>query len=330
MEMQYELSQAIAKQAPLFNYEDIRHILTNNLGLRLSNRPGEITEGGFGDSIPLSHLGGAEESIQFVTLSALILRNPNLDHLIKQQHLQTLTRIFESFAGHDHANFKYAPALMLVYASLLEISQIQLDPKLFERRLPENEEKLLIKIYTMTQSTLFPIFVFDRESNYYADLPSLRLHLTSDFNQLLEKRLVLNSVYYSAETMIYLLITNEHPRFETAYDLSHYPLGKAGSTGFAKKDILSHAMVSDEALSLQPIWFWLKQQCALTAPQPLPASLPEFVAEKSPTYVQQWIRYCQENKVYMAGLLGAGLFAGYKLSQYTTDLQNDHTPQPGL
>ena len=48
MVVQYELSQATAKQAPLFNYVDIHHILTSNLGLRLSHRPDEITDGGFG------------------------------------------------------------------------------------------------------------------------------------------------------------------------------------------------------------------------------------------------------------------------------------------
>ncbi|MEI6095192.1 MAG: hypothetical protein WCR08_07015 [Gammaproteobacteria bacterium] len=319
MVVQYELSQATAKQAPLFNYVDIHHILTSNLGLRLSHRPDEITDGGFGDTIPLSHLGGAKESIQFVTLSALILRNPNLDPLIRQQHLQTLNQIFETFAGHDHENFKYAPALMLAYASLLNISSVQLDPKLFERRLPENEETILIKLHTMTQSTLFPVFVFDRESNYYADLPSLRLHLTSDFNQLLEKRLVLNSVYYSAKTMVYLLITNVQTRFKTAYDLSHYPLGKTGSAGFTKEDILGHVTVSDK--TLPPIWAWLKQHCTLTPTSRL-TTPPEVY------YAQQCMQYCQDNKVYMAGLLGAGLFAGYKLLQ---NLQEDHTPpQPSL
>ncbi len=157
MVVQYELSQATAKQAPLFNYVDIHHILTSNLGLRLSHRPDEITDGGFGDTIPLSHLGGAKESIQFVTLSALILRNPNLDPLIRQQHLQTLNQIFETFAGHDHENFKYAPALMLVYASLLNISSVQLDPKLFERRLPENEEGItLVKFGNLTTSPIVP------------------------------------------------------------------------------------------------------------------------------------------------------------------------------
>lgn len=321
MVVQYELSQAEVQQTPLFNSGDLHHILKGNLGLRLTDRPSEITQGGRGDTIPLSHLGGAKESIEFATLSALVFRNTDLDPHTRQQHLQTLTEIFESFAGHDHSKFEFVPILILVYASLLNITSTQIDSKFFERRLPKDEEALLIDQYTKSGGALFPRFIFDKESHYYAEFPSLRLHLTSDFNQLLEKRLVFNLAYYSATPMYYLLITNPNPRFESAYDLSHYPLGKTGGAGFRKEEIVSHINITDSNISA--IWAWMKQQCTLD-PKPL---LP---SESTPSYAQQCIKYCQDNKVYMAGLLGAGLFAGHKVLQYTQDHKDDHTSQPGF
>lgn len=321
MVVQYELSRAEVQQAPLFNPGDLHHILKNNVGLRLTDRPSEITQGGWGDTIPLSHLGGAKESLKFATLSALVLRNTDLDPHTRQQHLQDLTRIFESFAGHDHSKFELVPILILVYASLLNITSTQIDPKFFERRLPKDEEALLIDLYKKSGGALFPCFIFDKESHYYADFPSLRLHLTSDFNQLLEKRLVFNLRYYSATPMHYILITSPNPRFESAYDLSHYPLGKTGGAEFSKEEIVSHITVADTNISA--IWAWMKQRCTL-------ASQPLLPSESTPSYAQQCIKYCQDNKVYIAGLLGAGLFAGYKVLQYTQDHKDDHASQPGF
>lgn len=333
---QYDLSQAQIKHAPLFSPRDLHHILHNNLGLRLTHRSDEITQGGYGDTIPLAHLGGAKESIKFATLSALLLRNPELDPSIQQQHRQALTGIFETFAGHDHADYHYVPVLILVYASLLNITSIQIDPKFFERRLPKDEEAFLIDIYQKSDYALHPRFIFDNTSHYYAELPSLRLHLTTDFNQLLARRLDINLNFYCNQIMHYLLITNPYPRFDTAIDLSHYALGKTGKATFAAEDIVSNITIDTNDTSA--IWTWLKQKACTFELKPVIApskEVPSYTqpvvtpSEKTPSYAQQCVTYCQENKLYMAGLLTAGLFAGYKLWQGTQAHTDDPTAQSG-
>lgn len=319
MEVQYEKP---LKDSPLslFTYNHIYHILSANIGLRLTNHSTEITAGGFGDAIPLSHLGGAKDSILFATLGAILLQDSESNPTIVQQHIQTLTAIFESYAGHDHSRLNYAPKLMRVYAHLLQISAENLDSKLLERRLPKDEESTLITIYTAAGGPVFPILVFERNSAYFGDLPSLRLHLTSDFNQLLEQRLLKNLGYYSAQSMHYLLLTDTQERYHSGYDFSHDPLGKAGKATFSPQDIISDLTVTDHTVA--PIQTWLKQQIMVLA-----SAMDATPLTKSPTYVQQSIQFCQSNRVYMAGLLGAGLFAGYKIMQYQQTLQEDLSTQ---
>ena len=56
---------------PLFTPQDLVSLAKNNLGLRLTGNTNEAKSGGFGDAIPLSHLGGAKDIIEFITLSFL-------------------------------------------------------------------------------------------------------------------------------------------------------------------------------------------------------------------------------------------------------------------
>lgn len=299
------------KPSSLFSYNDIYHIVSRNIGLRLTHNASEIKTGAYGDAIPLSHLGGAKDSILFATLGAILLEDSVPNPTVIQQHMQTLTGIFESYARHDHSQLNTTPKLMRVYAHLLQISAENLDPKLLERRLPKDEETTLMDIYTKTDEPLFPSLVYDRNSAYFGDLPSLRLHLTSDFNQLLEQRLLHNIAFYSKQPMHYLLLTDTHERNHSGYDFSHYPLGKAGKRTFSPQDIVSHLTITD--YDVVPIQTWLKQQIMILA--------------NPPTYLQQSIQFCQNNRVYMAGLLGAGLFAGYKIMQSQQTLQEDPSTQ---
>lgn len=321
MQQQYEVSsQSKAAPLPLFNLNDIHTILSANIGLRLTPNIAEFTQGGRGDAVPLSHLAGAQDSILFISLSSLILRNQNLDPSIHQQHLTTLQKLFTDYAGHDPQYYEHtAPVLMLVYAALLGINTRPIDPKLRERRLPAKEEELLIKIYQMSGTALFPIFIFDRESQYYGDLPSLRLHLTTDFNQLLEKRLQTNLNHYTATTMHYLLISSQQENFfARGYDWHAYPMGKAGTSNFTDSEVVSHVAVTNH--NIAPIWTWLKEQCSLGL-KPVP---------KAPSYFQQGAKFCQENKAVVAGLIGLGMFGAYKLLEYQKGAQDDHTPTAGM
>ena len=316
------------KLSSLFNYNDIYHIISRNIGLRLTHRTSEITQGGDGDAIPLSHLGGAKDSILFATLGAILLEDSEPNPTIIQQHMQTLTGIFQDYAGHDHSQLRNTPKLMRVYAHLLQISAENLDPKLLERRLPKDEEATLMDIYTKTGGTVFPIFVYERNSTCFGDLPSLRLHLTSDFNQLLEQRLLYNIAFYSEQPMHYLLLTDTHERYHSGYDFSHYPLGKTGGKAtFSSHDIVSHLTLTD--YDVAPIQTWLKQQIKLLENPPTYLRK-STVLEIPPSYLQQSIQFCQNNRVYMAGLLGAGLFAGYKIIQYQQTLQEDPSTQNTL
>ena len=55
----------------LFSPQDLVPLAENNLGLRLTGNREEARIGGFGDAIPLSHLAGANDIIEFITLSFL-------------------------------------------------------------------------------------------------------------------------------------------------------------------------------------------------------------------------------------------------------------------
>jgi len=304
MEMQYELQQT--KHLALFDFADIHYLLTNDLGLRLTHRYKEITQGGTGDAIPLSHLGGAKDSIRFVTLAARLLHDTQLDDNLRQQYQNKLTEIFEQYAGQNRDRLDYTPTLVLAYAGLLGYAVI--DPSIAERRLPENEEALLIRMHQMSGTALLPSFVFDRDSGYYDGLPSLRLHLTSDFNRLLEKRLRMNHVFYSSNTMYYLLLATSYGRFASGYDLSAYPLGKTGKYTFQLDQIKDHHKIDkhDPDEALYHVWTWLKQQCKYYA---------QLQKNPPPRYWQRCVQFCQDYKFSLLLNTGVGLFGGAKILQ---------------
>lgn len=323
MEMQYETPPEQTERLDPFSFQDLHYLLTHDLGLRLTHRPEEITQGGTGDAVPLSHLGGAQDSIRFVTLSALLLHS-NLDDTTRAHHQETLTEIFEQYAGSNHDRLEYTPTLVLAYARLLTNAS-SIDPTVDERRLPHNEEQFLIEMYQKSGAALFPSLVFDRDSAYYAALPSLRLHLTSDFNQLLEKRLKLNHVFYQTSVMYYVLLTTLHNHFASGRDLDAYPLGKAGEFTFNHHDVKSHHKISDKTLPL--IWAWLKQQCK---PSPLSSAHPQPASPQR--YWQKCVQFCQDNKQALILAGGVGLFVGgIKMMQsYQQDYSEGAMPSMDL
>ncbi|CEK10665.1 hypothetical protein [Legionella hackeliae] len=56
---------------PFFTSQDLLPLARKNWGLRLTANTEETKSGGFGEAIPLSHLGGANDIIEFVTLAFL-------------------------------------------------------------------------------------------------------------------------------------------------------------------------------------------------------------------------------------------------------------------
>jgi hypothetical protein len=329
MEARYEAPAL--DTTPLFNPGEIHTILTNNLGLRLSSKANELTEGGFGDAVPLSHLGGAHDCIAFITLSAILLNDPELDSDLRTFHLKTLTRIFQNYGGQDleNPNLNCIPTLILVYAVLVGICSAMLSQQQLEYRLPKTEEDVLIGLSVLKNQTLFPDRVFDRSSDYYNDLPSLRLHLTSSFNYLLNHRLQYNCVHYTKETMYYqLLMDNTQPylkKYATGYDFSHYPLGKAGKTNFERQTIVNHLTIQTDT-PLATIKTWLKQACTHLPTK----SVANNTVPQPQTYLQQGADWVQKNKVHTAGLVGFCLFGGYKLWKYTQEQSAEEYSPPSL
>ena len=323
---QFELDRKNSKLEP-FNPREIHGILKSNLGLRLTHNHSEIRNGGTGDSVPLSDLAGANKSLKFITLSAKILQNPSLD-LENQEYIKQLSHILESFSGCSHENLDYTPIIIQAYAAMLNdaglsnFGSISINTAFKERRLPKDEENFLLKCYHVYHYPLDVSFVFNIDSPQYAALPSLRLHLMSDFNQLLEKRLNLNKVFYSGYNMYYLLLkTEDETRFKNAYDCSHYPLGKSGKAPFSSNDVLSFTPVDPEAI--RSIWVWLKQQ-SLASSNLLPSHSMHYPAP------QQLANYFYRNTPAIAsGLVGLGIFAGARYVLSRNQLE-DHPIHPGL
>lgn len=323
-------SKTRTNQLPLFHYKDIYYLLTHNIALRLSDRPTEIDHGGTGDAVSLSNIGGAKDTVEFVTLAAKLLHNANSDeNSLQQQYRQRLTKIFEQYVSPHHNTFDCAPALMLCYAYLLNMGDSNIPATVMEYRLPRDEEVCLIDIFQKCRDALLPICIFDQQLPYFGGLPSLRLHLTNDFNQLLEKRLNHNRCFYSKDAMYYLLLVTPDQR--SSYDSSVYPLGKIGEFRFGAENIQSHFKFNiDQDYHVSGIWTWLKQQCETPSAALVKILPPATVYEQSSTW-QKCVKFCQENPLYVgATLAGIGLFAGFEIMELQQDYQNNNIFEPGL
>lgn len=324
-------------EIPLLSFSDIYTLLTHNLGLRLTDRLDEVNTGGIGDAIPLSGLGDAKQSIHFVTLCALLLWH-DIDESTQTQYKQELSKIFKNFADPDTDNVTCVPSLILTYARLIKLEHTNSTPT-EDYRLPKTEETFLLDIYEKSGGVLSLDLIFDQNSHYYADLPSLRLHLSNDFNQLLQRRLIINCrSYYTNDVMYYMLLTaTQSPtRFTAGYDFARYPLGKTGRAGFLPTDVIAYLNASTD---IAPILTWLKQQCGAiknSVKQPTcqdSKSSSEYKNKKNavkqqPTYLEQCSQYVWENKGYMVALIGGGLFAATAASFLYRQAQAEDAPAP--
>jgi hypothetical protein len=91
---------------PLFSAQDLVLLAKKNLGLRLTGNTNEAKSGGFGDAIPLSHLAGANDIIEFITLSFL----PELPR-------EQMEAIYNRYKQSDVHLTDCMPRLLLHYAS---------------------------------------------------------------------------------------------------------------------------------------------------------------------------------------------------------------------
>ena len=325
------------------NADDLFALVEHNVGLRLTNCRIEKEQGGSGDSVPLSHLAGAKDIINFITLSCYLIEQQKLAKPIHsyQPILSQLEKIYNDYTDHKwdkdptRASLTYLPKLIATYAMILKIGDAELT-LCTSPRIPEKEEAVLLDMYHKIQAPLYLNHIFDKTSGYYEDTPTLRQQLTDNFNHLLHARLQLNyEKYISAKEMCYLLLTDKYDRFSYGYDLSRYPMGKTGSSEFSKKHVLHHydfdAMEATDEHSqthITSVFCWLKQtltslqiakvpsqeQEALSEPSLKVAEPPLMMNNKEQTNNNPIMAFCSHYKTPITlGVLG--LFATTTLIQ---------------
>ncbi|HVT63153.1 MAG TPA: hypothetical protein VHD33_06695, partial [Legionellaceae bacterium] len=163
------------------NQDEISFLLNYPLGLRLTDNSGEITQGNTrGDAVPLAHLAGGADTIEFITLSAY-MANPrntncsNIPHI--RQRLEALYNAYTNYQTDKNLrrlNLKYLPKLMIHYAQLSHIGDAE-DAYELENTavLPQSELDVLLDIYQKLQGkgVLTLELVFDKNLSYYEALP---------------------------------------------------------------------------------------------------------------------------------------------------------------
>ncbi|KTC90329.1 hypothetical protein [Fluoribacter dumoffii] len=224
---------------PLFTPQDLVPLAKSNLGLRLTGNTDEANSGGYGDAIPLSHLGGAKDIIEFLTLSSL--PKPPKDQM---------EVIYNRYRKTDiHAN-DCMPRLILYYAAKNDIGDAkerlahQKDDVLtafyFKLQLLsiESETIKLASLYNATTTTASLEFVTSQ-------CPYLAQELARNFNEKLQLRLKLNwDAYATSYDMDYLFLSDNPGvrSYEEGYDFNNYPLGKVGRHQFGVEHVVKQVM----------------------------------------------------------------------------------------
>ncbi|PJD92667.1 MAG: hypothetical protein CK424_03520 [Legionella sp.] len=314
MGLQPAITDDASTQIPLFDFEDIHYILKHSLGLRLTSKASNTHEGGTGDAVPLTHLAGGKDIVEFVTLSAYALKNNTYSEV--QNQLET---IYDRYSDPQSSSDDCVPVLIQTYAQLLNIKNANDFPKpSVDSRLPTIEEDVLIKIYKQTGGPLLLIYIFDKSKDYYRDLPVFRLLLTTNFNHMLQKRLKYNNNqwFMNEPDMYYVLLSNE--RFASAYGLKEYPMGKVGKHTFSAEEVCSSIQFSTKEYQPSAVISWLKNNLRHVQD---PADKPRDVGSHN-SYFQKGIAFCSENKHNIMAVVGLGLFA-VASSLATTSLQQE-------
>jgi len=306
----------------LFDHADMHFMLTHNLGLRLTiNAAEEAQNGGFGDTIPLGHLAGAKDILTFVTLALHLKEHPtNQDVKTELEDIYHRYTNYRNNKDPKRKSLNYLPDLIITYAQSANIGDAHLLTT-ETKRLPTSEEKYLSHCYIFSGGALLPTFVFDKQSQHYDSLPNLRLELTKNFNQRLQDRLAYNHNPYflTHDAMHYALLGSSNSgRFSSAYDMSHYPMGKAGKSPFEGSDVLQ-TIPFDISTALDThqknIRQWLKDHLnpESIVPKPaIPIPDPEPTCTPNAPISQPFYR----NSGTVAALVVLGAFATMKVVNY--------------
>jgi hypothetical protein len=224
---------------PLFTPQDLVPLAKVNLGLRLTGSLNEAESGGLGDAIPLSHLGGARDIIEFVTLS--FLPEPPKDQM---------EAIYNRYKEINIHSSDCMPRLILHYAAQNNIGDAKerLSYKKydaitafyfkFELMSIESEAKKLVSFYTAT-STKDPLEFATSQCPYLAQ------ELAHNFNEKLQFRLKLNwDAYATRDDMDYLFLSKnlQCQYYGNGYDFNNYPLGKVGKHQFDATNVVKRVM----------------------------------------------------------------------------------------
>ncbi|WP_115708920.1 hypothetical protein [Legionella sainthelensi] len=225
---------------PLFTPQDLVPLAKRNLGLRLTANVTEANSGGFGDAIPLSHLGGAKDIIEFLTLAFL-------PELPKDQ----MEVIYNRYKEIDVHSSECMPRLILHYAAKNNIGDAKerlsnkkedaISMLFFKLELAsiEVEAKKLASFYTST-SIIAPLELITNQ------FPYLTQELAYNFNEKFFLRLKKNwDAYATSADMDYLFLsdTDSHAqKYEQGYDFNNYPLGKVGRHHFETIQVIKQVM----------------------------------------------------------------------------------------
>ncbi len=223
----------------LFSAQDLVPLAKKNLGLRLTSNTDEAKSGGSGDAIPLSHLAGANDIIEFITLSFL----PELPR-------ERMEAIYKRYKQSDVRLTDCMPRLLLHYAAQHNIDDAR------ERLAYKNDHITAgyIKLHVgaiASEAKKLASFYSSSRFVYPLDLvvkklPYLAEELTYNFNEKLQLRLARNyDVYATSNDMDYLFLTDdsqESQNYKEGYDFNNYPLGKIGSRGFDSSNVVKQVM----------------------------------------------------------------------------------------
>ncbi|NDH08053.1 MAG: hypothetical protein EBY16_00245 [Gammaproteobacteria bacterium] len=224
----------------LFSAQHLVPLAKKNLGLRLTGNTNESKSGGFGDAIPLSHLAGAKDIIEFVTLSFL----PELPR-------ERMEAIYNRYKQIDVHSTDCMPRLILHYAAQHNIGDAR-ERLSYKKNDHVTEGYIKLQVGAIASEAKKPASFYSSSKFVYPldlvvkNLPYLAEELAYNFNEKLQLRLAKNYyVYATSDDMDYLFLTDDSQKsrnYEEGYDFNNYPLGKIGSRQFDSSNVVKQMM----------------------------------------------------------------------------------------
>lgn len=234
------MSEYIGSDMTLFSAQDLMLLAKKNLGLRLTGNTREAQNGGFGDALPLSHLAGANDIIEFITLSFL----PTLPR-------ERMEVIYSRYKQIDVHSTDCMPRLILFYAARHNIGDAK-ERLSYKKNQPGTEGYIKLQVGAIASEAKKLVSFYDSSKVVYPlelvlkNLPYLAAELAYNFNEKLQLRLAKNwDVYATSDDMDYLFLTGDSQgdrTYEEGYDFNNYPLGKIGGRQFDSSNVVKQMM----------------------------------------------------------------------------------------